>query len=217
MYFRNIAKGEAPKVLSKSMCAAILPACNASAYPAPINMMLVPSVPNKSEPEPEPEPGSKTAVVTSKGTVAVKMSRADATALVAKPTAKAAFASAVAKTTGLAASKITITAIYVDGVKVARRLATESTVTFDWEAKHTGVVTAASMDATTLQTQIVAEIKAVADLTVAITSVPTVTIVAQPSTTNDAAEISTSDSTSAVSSIWVMLAAMVMGSTTLAL
>merc|ERR1740133_954803 len=126
------------------------------------------------EPEPEPEPGSKTAVVTSKGTVAVKMSKADATALVAKPTAKAAFASAVAKTTGLAASKITITAIYVDGVKVARRLATESTVTFDWEAKHTGAVTAADMDATTLQTQIVAEIKAVADLTVAITAVPTV-------------------------------------------
>jgi len=39
-YFRNIAKGEAPEVLSKSMCAASLPACNSSSYPAPINMMV---------------------------------------------------------------------------------------------------------------------------------------------------------------------------------
>jgi len=40
MYFRNIAKGEAPRVLLKSMCKASLPACNATAYPSPIGMMV---------------------------------------------------------------------------------------------------------------------------------------------------------------------------------
>jgi len=39
-YFRNIAKGESPKVLTKSMCTGTLPACDVSAYPAPIGMMV---------------------------------------------------------------------------------------------------------------------------------------------------------------------------------
>jgi len=39
-YFRNIAKDEKPKVLTKAMCTAKLPACDASAYPAPISMMV---------------------------------------------------------------------------------------------------------------------------------------------------------------------------------
>jgi hypothetical protein len=38
-YFRNIAKGEQPEVITKSMCTATLPACDATAYPAPIGMM----------------------------------------------------------------------------------------------------------------------------------------------------------------------------------
>lgn len=40
MYFRNIAKGEAPKVVTKSMCTATLPACDSKAYPSPIGMMV---------------------------------------------------------------------------------------------------------------------------------------------------------------------------------
>jgi hypothetical protein len=130
------------------------------------------------------------ALVTSTGTVAVKMSKDHAKALAAKPEAKTAFASAVAKTTGLDASAITITAIYVDGVKAARRLAnsTESTVTFDWEAKGTAAVSTGQMDAAKLQTQIVAEVKAVADVTIVITAAPTVSIVAQPSGSDSSAE-----------------------------
>jgi len=41
-YFRNIAAGENPQVLSASTCTATLPACNAAAYPAPISMMIAP-------------------------------------------------------------------------------------------------------------------------------------------------------------------------------
>jgi hypothetical protein len=118
------------------------------------------------------------------------MSKDHAKALAAKPEAKTAFASAVAKTTGLDASAITITAIYVDGVKAARRLAnsTESTVTFDWEAKGTAAVSTGQMDAAKLQTQIVAEVKAVAGVTIVITAAPTVSIVAQPSGSDSSAE-----------------------------
>lgn len=39
MYFRNIGKGETPRVLLKSMCTSRLPACDAMAYPTPIKMM----------------------------------------------------------------------------------------------------------------------------------------------------------------------------------
>lgn len=40
MYFRNLAKNEVPKVLTKAMCKATLPACDANALPAPIDMMV---------------------------------------------------------------------------------------------------------------------------------------------------------------------------------
>jgi len=40
MYFRNIAKGEAPKVVTKSMCTTTLPICDSKAYPSPIGMMV---------------------------------------------------------------------------------------------------------------------------------------------------------------------------------
>jgi hypothetical protein len=39
-YFRNIAKGEQPEVLTKALCTATLPACDSSTYPAPIGMMI---------------------------------------------------------------------------------------------------------------------------------------------------------------------------------
>jgi len=39
-YFRNIAKGEKPKVITKAMCTGTLPACNVSTYPAAIGMMI---------------------------------------------------------------------------------------------------------------------------------------------------------------------------------
>jgi len=38
-YFRNIATGEVPVVLTPSMCTTTLPACDAKAYPVPIVMM----------------------------------------------------------------------------------------------------------------------------------------------------------------------------------
>jgi hypothetical protein len=128
-------------------------------------------------------------IITSTGTVSMKMSKAHATALVAKPEAKTAFASAVAKTTGLDASAITITAIYVDGVKQnsTRRLSTEATVTFDWEAKATKAISTADMNTATLQKKIVAEVKAVAGVTVVITAAPSVTVVPQPAAAGGAA------------------------------
>merc|ERR1719352_662268 len=140
-------------------------------------------------------------IITSTGTVKVKMSKADADALVAKPEAKAALASAVAKTTGLKASAIKITAIYVNGVKKARRLATEATLSFDWEAKATKAISTAEMKPDTLKTKIVAEAKAVAGVDVVITAAPSVTVVPQPTTAPASSGTSSSGTANAPSGL----------------
>lgn len=116
-------------------------------------------------------------IVTSKGEINVKMSKADATALTQKPEAKAAFASAIAKTIDVPISDVTILAIYVDGQKVStRRLATESTVRVDWSVKATAPVQATAMNATALKSNIEAEAQAIANVSIAVTAEPSVTI-----------------------------------------
>merc|ERR1711908_43350 len=112
------------------------------------------------------------------------MSKADAAALTAKPEAKAAFASAIAKTINVPVDDVTITAIYVDGVQVAsRRLSattetlagtSESTVKVDWSVHAPAAIETAAMDATALKTNIEGEAQAVANIVVAVTAPPAV-------------------------------------------
>ena len=47
-YFRNVAQGESPQVLTPGMCAKALPVCDAGAYPAPIKM-ITPSITQTSD------------------------------------------------------------------------------------------------------------------------------------------------------------------------
>merc|ERR1719424_598068 len=139
--------------------------------------------PAKAPTKPTPAKPTVAKKVTSTGKVEVKMSKADAVALTSKPTAKIAFASAIAKTINVNATDVTILGIYVDGVKIGRRLAnhsTDSTVRVDWKATATVAITAKAMDPKNLVTNIVAEAKEKAGVDIVITEVASLTVEAQP-------------------------------------
>jgi len=185
-YFRNIAKLEVPVVISKSTCTSSLPSCDASSYPAPISMMVA----QTSTKSPTTAGPAAVTVITSTGKIEIKMSKADATALATKPEAKAALAIAIAKTINVDASKVTILAIYVDGVMVgSRRLASDSTVRVDWQVKAAAAIESAAMDANTLKTNIQVEAKAVG-VNVTITALPSVTVDEAAGTTAEPVSVS---------------------------
>jgi hypothetical protein len=113
------------------------------------------------------------------------MSQADADALVASPQAKSVFASAIAKTFGLHADNVTISALYVNGALVnERRRLTDAggaTVKADWSATAVeGVVDAAAMDTNALKTNIETDAMALANAAVTVTATPALTIDATP-------------------------------------
>jgi len=114
--------------------------------------------------------------VMSMGKIEVKMSKANATALTTRPDASMVFAKAIAISSNVSASDVTIIAIYVDGALVAgaRRLTSESTVRVDWTIKGADIQVA-TMNATTLKTSIEANAEAIG-LVIAITAPPEVTI-----------------------------------------
>jgi hypothetical protein len=120
------------------------------------------------------------AVVTSTGKTEIKMSKEQATALAATASAKKALANAIARTIDLPASIITITGIYIDGVKVGSRrltsITTDSTVRVDWMVKAEEVVKAPAMDANALKANIEAEVKTVTGITIVITETPSVVV-----------------------------------------
>jgi len=121
-------------------------------------------------------PFLQAAVVTSTGKVEVKMTKAHADVLTKTPAkAKLAFASAIAKTIGVAASDVTVTAIYIDGVKVSGRRLADSVVKVEWTAKAKKAVVAANINAAALKTNIQTEAKAVANVDIKVTETPTMT------------------------------------------
>jgi len=120
-------------------------------------------------------------MVTSTGKFEVKMSKAHGVALQAALAVgsgpKTAMESAIAKTIGVAPATVTITAIYLDGVKIGRRLqttGTDSTLRVEWQVTATTAVATAAMNPTTLKTNIEAK-AAAAGLPLTLTELPSVT------------------------------------------
>lgn len=106
-----------------------------------------------------------------KGSFEMGMSKAQATALTSDPKAKEAFSKALATTIGVDTKLVTITAIYIDGKKVSRRLGTSSvprrladpviTVEYEVETEKLVVVPVAA-----LKTNVVKEAKAIGQVVV---------------------------------------------------
>jgi len=122
------------------------------------------------------------APVTTTGNFELKMTKDEANKLANDPKATEALAAALKKTIGADAISVTITAIYVDGVKVlgTRRLA-DSTIKVEWAVVSAKAIAPEAIVAETLKTNVEAEAKAVG-VTVVITEAPALVVVPAPTT-----------------------------------
>jgi hypothetical protein len=127
----------------------------------------------------------KPMVETIKGSFSIRMSDVDANALATDKNAKGAFQAAFASTLGVKATDVLITAIYVDGVAVRRRLQHSApprelakVVKVDYQVQTTQGIDSSTIDAAKLKTNIQKEAGKIGH-TVVITAVPTMSSHAQ--------------------------------------